>query len=101
MRKIVKKRLIYFCPWTHDVWYGAEEYDENMTDENILGAVYEVGKTSWCPTGVFGNKELWLLKPYPADPKVKLPLYKIQVEEFYIYHKSWFDRIRSFLSFRR
>lgn len=100
MKKIIKKRLTYYCPWTKHFMIGGEEFDGDMSDSNILGAIHEIGRTKWCPTGMDNNNltvdELWLLRPYPADPKVKLPMYKITVEEFYILQPQWFDRVLSF-----
>lgn len=96
MKKIIKKRLVYSCPWTHEVWYGGEEYDSSLSNEAILGVIHEVGKTRWLLTYP-GELELWLLRPYPTDPKVKLPLYRIEVEEFYTYCETIFDKFLSFL----
>lgn len=96
MKKIIKKRLVYSCPWTKEIWYGAEEYDYFLPDNAILGAIHEVGKTVWRPTNP-DYMELWLLRPYPVDPKVRLPLYRIEVEEFYTYKPTIFDKFLSFL----
>lgn len=78
MRKIIVKRLVYSVPFTNEVMYGAEEYGAHLTDENILGAIHEVGKTQWI------GSNLWLMKG-------GVPRYRITVESFPQYTKSWFD----------
>ena len=95
MKRIKVKRLVYSKPDSGEVLYGGEEYDGNLTDDNILGAIHEVGKTEWHPTYwvdsyQWGN-ELWLLKPDPNNPKVQCPTYRIRVDIFYRYQKSWYD----------
>lgn len=96
MKQIVKKRLIYTCPWTKEVFYGVDEYDSNLSDSNILGAIHEVGKTVWLPTYP-GEEQLWLLRPHPINPNVKLPTYRIEVDTFYVDCPSFLDMILSFL----
>ena len=78
MKKVIVKRLVYYIPATDETFYGGEEYDGHLTDENILGAIHEVGKTAWM------GETLWLL----VDDA---PTYRIDVEKFYQYTKSWFD----------
>ena len=96
MKKIKVKRLAYYNSITKDILWGAEEYDGNLTDENILNMIHEVGKTEWHPTNWIGpgdkwENELWLLKPDPNNPNIKYPTYRIHVETFYRYQKSWYD----------
>lgn len=89
MKKIVKKRIILYCPWTKEEIIGAEEYDSTLSDESILGAFHEVGKTQWCPTHPDFD-ELWYLRAYK---EVRLPYYKVLVEEFYTEVPTFWDRI--------
>ena len=77
MKKVIIKRLAYTMGYG-DVKYGSVEYDGSLSDENILGAVHEVGKTAWM------GETLWLLVE-------GAPTYRIDVEKFYQYTKSWFD----------
>ena len=79
MRKIIVKRLVYTGGngITH---IGGTEYDGNLTDDNILGAVHEIGKTLW-----IGNK-LWLMRN-------GIPIYWITVEPFVQYQKTFIDTI--------
>lgn len=96
MKKIKVKRLVYSKLGCSEIIYGGEEYDGNLSDENILGFVHEVGKTEWRPTNWIGPgdkwaNELWLLKPDPNNPNVKYPTYRIYVETFYQYQKSWYN----------
>ena len=76
MRKVIIKRLVYSMGYG-DVKYGAVEYDGSL-DDNILGSVHEVGKTQWI------GSNLWLMRG-------NVPLYKITVEAFPQYTKSWYD----------
>ena len=77
MKKVIVKRLAYTIGYG-DVKYGSVEYDGSLSDENILGAVHEVGKTQWI------GSSLWLMRG-------NVPLYKITVETFPQYTKSWYD----------
>lgn len=77
MKRTEIKRLVYVGP-QGDILYGAEEYDARLTDDNILGAIHEIGKTAWI------GEALWLLVE-------GTPAYRIDVEKFYQYTKSWFD----------
>ena len=78
MKKVIVKRLVYHSLVTGETFLGAEEYDGRLTDENILGALHEEGKTAWV------NNHLWLIR---GDNL----LYRITVEEFPQYTKSWYD----------
>lgn len=78
MKKTMIKRLTYYVPQTGETMYGAEEYDARLTDDNILCFIHEVGKTTWM------GDTLWLLRD-------GVPTYRINVESFYQYTKSWFD----------
>lgn len=77
MKKVIVKRLVYSAGYG-DVKYGGVEYDGSLSDDNILGAIHEVGKTQWI------GSNLWLMSG-------NVPLYKITVEAFPQYTKSWFD----------
>ena len=77
MKKVIVKRLAYTMGYG-DVKYGSVEYDGSLSDENILGAVHEVGKTQWI------GSSLWLMRG-------NVPLYMITVETFPQYTKSWYD----------
>ena len=79
MKKVIVKRLVYSMGYG-DVKYGAIEYDGRLSDDNILGAIHEVGKTQWI------GSNLWLMRG-------NVPLYKITVEAFPQYTKSWYDYI--------
>lgn len=78
MKKVIVKRLVYHSLTTGETFLGAEEYDGHLTDENILGAFHEEGKTAWV------NNHLWLIRDNDL-------LYRITVEEFPQYTKSWYD----------
>jgi hypothetical protein len=90
------KRLIYSKLGCSEVIYGGVEYDGNLSDENILGSVHELGKTEWLATNWVGpgdkwEEELWLVKPDPKNPEIKYPVYRICVDTFYKYEKTWWD----------
>ena len=78
MKKVIVKRLVYHSLATGETFLGAEEYDGHLTDENILGAFHEEGKTAWV------NNHLWLIR---GDNL----LYRITVESFEQYTKNRFD----------
>lgn len=78
MKKTIIKRLVYHSPASGEVFYGGEEYDGHLTDENILGAIHEVGKTAW-----YGDS-LWTVRGNNL-------VYRITVEEFIQYTKSKLD----------
>ena len=77
MKKITVKRLVY-RDGNGNTKFGGVEYDGALTDDNILGAVHEVGKTQWIGEG------LWLMRN-------GVPIYRITVEPFYRYQKSWYN----------
>ncbi len=93
MKKIMKKRVIFYCPWTGEKIIGAEEFDGTLSDDNILDAFHETGKTMWCPTHP-DYDELWYLKPCG---KVRLPYYKVLIDDFYIEVPTFWDRIKNAL----
>ena len=78
MKKTMIKRLVYTSGNTGEEFIGANEYDGHLTDANILDSIHEVGKTAWM------GDILWLLRD-------DVPTYRISVECFYQYTKSWFD----------
>lgn len=81
MRKVKVKRLMYHHLSTNEIHYGGEEYNGNLTDYNILGAIFTLGKHEWHP-GMIGI--------YQLNDKGELQ-YRITVETFYQYQKSWYD----------
>ena len=83
MRKIKVKRLIYNHLGTGEIHYGGYEFDGNLTDDNILGTIFTLGKHQWRPNG-YGM--------YQLNQKGEL-VYRIGVETFYRYQKSWYNRL--------
>lgn len=81
MKRIKVKRLLYHHLATNEIHYGGFEYDGNLTDENILGALFTIGKHKWHP-GMEGIYQL------DANGELK---YRITVETFYRYEKSWYN----------
>lgn len=79
MKKIMVKRLIYSDGQGNTI-IGAEEYNGNLDDYNILCAIHEIGKTRW-----IGNS-LWALH-------AGVPAYHITVESFYQYQKRWYETL--------
>ena len=79
MKQIKVKRLVY-TNYRGSRMIGGVEYSGTLTNENILYSVHEIGKTAW-----LGN-ELWLMR---GD----IPEYRITVEPFYQYQKSWYDKV--------
>ena len=86
VKKIVVKRLIYSSNY-HTLWgeqlssevmIGGEEYDGNLSDNNILGAIREIGKWDWASS--YGN---CLVR---SDGKMY-----VRVHIFYQYQKSWYN----------
>lgn len=90
MKQIIKKRIVMHCPWEDSVVIGAEEYDCSVSDEDILNALHEQGKTAWLPTYPDYN-ELWLLQ---LENGILLPHYKVEVEKFYAQIPTFWDRIK-------
>ena len=78
MKKIIVKRLMYHSPASGQIFYGGEEYDGNLTDDNILGAIHEIGKTAWV------GDQLWAIRGEDL-------VYRITVEQFVQYQKRWFE----------
>ena len=97
MKKIVKKRIVLYCPWTQETIIGAEEYDRSLSDDNILNAYHETYKTRWCQ--ICANyKELWYLKEYGEEyGYARLPHYRVMVERFYTYVPSFWDKLKNAL----
>ena len=84
MKRITVKRLMYHSPNSGKTYIGGLTYDGDLTDANILGMVHEVGKTAWI------GDELWLVR---GDQLV----YRITVEPFTQYQKSWYDLIMDWI----
>lgn len=78
MKKIIVKRLMYHSPASGDTFCGGETFDGNLSDDNILGAIHEVGKTTWV------GDQLWAIRGNDL-------VYRITVEEFVQYQKRWFE----------
>lgn len=85
MKQIKVKRLVY-TNYKGARMIGGVEYNGSLTNENILYSIHEIGKTAW-----IGN-ELWLLRN-------NSPEFRITVELFYQYQKSWYDKVLD--AFRR
>ena len=81
MKKIKVKRLMYHHLGTNEITYGGEEYNGNLTDYNILGAIFTLGKHERHP-GMEGI--------YQLNANGEL-VYRITVETFYQYQKTRFD----------
>lgn len=79
MKKIVVKRLVY-NDGNGKSHIGGHEYDGRLTDDNILCAIHEVGKTAWI------GQSLWTIR-------MGVPQYRISVEKFYQYQKRWYDLV--------
>lgn len=95
MKKIMKKRVIFYCPWTEELVIGAEEFDGALSDDNILGAFYETGKAIWRPTIHPDYDELWYLKETKMG--LRLPYYKVEIDNFYIEVPTFWDKIKDAL----
>lgn len=85
MKQIKVKRLMYHNLATNEIAYGGEEYDGNMTDENILGCIHEVGKSLFYDRGYTSNQSYLILM------RDGLMTHKVTVETFTQYQKSRFD----------
>lgn len=83
MKKIAIKRLV-FTDGLGESLIGSEEFDGALDDYNILNAVHEIGKTEWL------GSSLWYLKD-------NTPKYRITVETFYQYQKSWYNLLSDFI----
>lgn len=94
MKKIKKKRIILYCPWTHEEIIGAEEYDGSISDYSIFMSFHEVGKTVWSPTHP-DYKELWYLKEDKCG--LRLPYYKVGIDDFYTEVPTFWDKIKEAL----
>ncbi len=81
MKKVITKRLLYKSMLTGEIHLGAIEYDGHLTSENILSAIYEVGKHEWCP---------YDLSLYQKNQNGDL-VYQIYVEQFEYAEKSWYN----------
>lgn len=81
MKRVTTKRLLYKSMLTGEIHLGATEYDGHLTNENILGAIYEVGKHEWCP---------YDLSLYQKNQNGDL-VYQIYVEQFEYAEKSWYN----------
>lgn len=85
MKKIKIKRLVYNHLGTDEVCYGGQEYDGNLTADNILGSIFELGKHEWTPS--FDHHAM-----YQMNDKGELA-YRIEVGTFYQYQKSWYNNL--------
>ena len=94
MKLIKKKRIVLYCPWTGEEIIGGEEFDGSLSDDNILGMYHEEGKTAWLPTypDYLG---LWLSV---VQNNMRLPYYKVYVDDFYIERPTFWDKVKRFLS---
>ena len=81
MKRVITKRLLYKNMLTGEILFGATEYDGHLTNENILGTIYEVGKHEWCP---------YDLSLYQKNQDGDL-VYQIYVEQFEYAEKSWYN----------
>ena len=81
MKRIKVKRLLYKSMLTGEIYLGATEYDDHLTNENILGSIYEIGKHEWNP---------YYLSLYQKNQNGEL-VYQIYVEQFEYAEKSWYN----------
>ena len=79
MKKRIVKRLVFTNKYGGG-YIGADEYDGHLTDDNILGAFHEVGKTVW------QGHNLYML----VDGE---PLLRVHVDTFEQFTKSWYDYV--------
>lgn len=79
MKKVIVKRLIYRDGNGKEI-IGNTEYNGSLTDDNILNAVHEVGRTQWI------GQSLWLMKS-------GRPIYHITVAPFTQYQKRWYENL--------
>lgn len=83
MKRIKVKRLVYRHLGTNEITYGGEEYDANLTDHNILGVIFTLGKHEWCSDGC---------SLYQINQNNEL-VYRIWIEIFYQYQKRWWENL--------
>jgi hypothetical protein len=81
MKRIITKRLLYRNIYTNELFYGGEEYDGHLTNYNILGSIYVIGKHEWCP---------YCLSLYQRNQNGDF-VYQIYVEQFEYAEKSWYN----------
>lgn len=84
MKRTKIKRLVFTNQYGGG-YIGATEYDGKLTDDNILGAFHEVGKTVW------KGRQLWMLVNGE-------PTFRISVELFDQYRKRWYEQILDAIS---
>lgn len=82
--KVTKTKRLIYTNTTGYTYIGAEEYDVHLTDDNILGTIHTLGKTMWI------DNQLWSLKE-------NIPNLRINVEVFYHYEKSWYDKLIDYI----
>ena len=81
MKRVIVKRLLYRDMRNNNVFYGGEEYNGHLTNENILASIYTVGKHEWCPH---------CLSLYQRDSNGNFK-YQIYVNQFEYAEKSWYN----------
>lgn len=81
MKRVIVKRLLYRNVKTNEMLYGGQEYDGCLTNENILGSIYELGKHEWCSH---------CLSLYQRDANGEIQ-YQIYVNQFEYAEKSWYN----------
>lgn len=86
MKRIKVKRLMYHSLNSGEIFYGGEEYDGNLTDENILGCIHEIGRSLYYDRGYTSNQSYLILM------RDGLMTHRVTVETFYQYQKSWYDK---------
>lgn len=77
MKKIIVKRLVY-TNLRGASYIGGEEYDGALSNDAILSSIYHINKHRW-----IGNELLAI--------QDEVPVYRISVQNFYKYQKSWYD----------
>ena len=83
MKQIIVKRLMYDNVITHERFYGAEEYDGETPNWQILSSICTVGKYEWIP-------HFCALYQFDKNGKVT---YQVTVEEFRRFQKSWYNLV--------
>jgi hypothetical protein len=84
MKKMVK-RLVYTSGDGRTV-IGGYEYDAHLSDANILGSLYEPGRTTW-----IGNS-LWTI--YRGRPVCKITVELFSKVGITRPRKTFFERVR-------